>query len=439
MTAAAAPEEGLEVGRVTKGRMFSKTTTDSGLRILTERMPAAQSVTVGIWICSSVVEEPEERLGISHFAEHMLFKGTWTRTAADIAETIDSIGGYLDAFTDREHVCFYAKVLSDRAPVALDLLGDMISHPRLKPSDIAIEKSVVFEEILSCEDTPEDLVVDRFTETIWQDSPLGRNILGSTETVGHLDRGLLREFMVQYYSPDNILVSAAGNLQHEDITRWAESSLGDLEGRRPAPCANGRPTIRPNHTLIDKDLEQVYLCVGAPSYGQDSPRKIAVHLLDSILSGGCSSRLFQKIREKRGLVYSIGSSSACYLDAGFLAVTASCSVEHAEEVVDLISRELRLLKRKGITAKELDRAIQQAKGNLLLATESSGERMIRNAQNEIYFARRIPIKEVLAAVDGVTVEDVNAVAREILRDSAMNFLAVGPFEKHKLNVNVSVG
>lgn len=408
-------------------------------------MPAAQSVAVGVWVCAGSVDESDEQAGLSHFVEHMLFKGTETRTAAEIAETIDAIGGNLDAFTDREHVCYYTRVLPEHTPIAMELLGDMVTHSRLDCPDIDVERMVVTDEILSCEDSPEEMIVDRFTETIWDSSPLGRNILGTVESVEQVNRDMLRAFMLQFYTPDRVVVSAAGSLEHSDLVRWVEAGLsGLMNGRKPDECAAAAaldltPIVRPHHLLIDKDSERVYFCVGTKSYGQDAPDKVAAHLLDMILSGGCSSRLFQEIREKRGLVYSIGSCSACYRDAGFLAVSGSCGVEQLAEVGELINIELQDLKRRGVTAKELERAKEQARGNLLLASESTGDRMIRNTQNLVYFGRMVPVEEVLMKVQKVSLEDLHRVTNEILDDDLINVVGLGPFDESEANLNICVG
>ena len=425
--------------------MYTKTITDSGLRIVTEQMPEAQSVNIGAWICTGSSHEPEERTGISHFLEHMLFKGTATRTAADIAETIDSLGGCLDAFTDREFVCYYARVLPEHTSIALEMLGDMLSRPRLDASDIAIEQRVVLEEIMACEDSPEEFLMDRFTGVIWEGSSLSRNILGTCDSIRQLDPPALKDHWSRTYVPPAVLISAAGRLKHEEIVQWVERHMADLPDRalagEPSPRFDelGPPEVCCHHQLLDKDCERIYLCAGTRSFGQTCPDRFASHLLDSVISGGCSFRLFQEIREKRGLVYSIGSSSACYRVAGFLAVSASCGAESAQEVADLIGRELRLVKVNGITRDELERAKQQARGGLLLATESPGERMVRNAQNEVYFDRMVPLAEVLDAVERVSLDDVHRVAHEILDNRLLNLVGVGPFGDGDLNLEMSVG
>lgn len=417
--------------------MHQKFTADNGLRILTETSPLFPSATVGIWVTSSSTDETDEIRGLSHFVEHMLFKGTENRTAQDIAVAVENVGGYYNAFTDREYVCYYVKVLAEHAELAVDILCDMVRNPALRPEDVELERGVILEEIKGWEDTPEEMVVDVFAETIWKDSPFGKNLLGTTETVGSFTPERIREFISQRYTPDNVIVAAFGNIKHEQVVEWVMQRLGNMEGRAYKQT-NGTPNVQADMKLVPKKTEQVYFCIGTRGYSQDETNKYPASLLDTILGGGCSSRLFQEVREKRGLVYGIGTCSACYKPAGYFAVSGSASVKNAEKVARLISKEFCDVKKNGVTEEELTRAKAQYKGSVLMGQENSSTRLWRLARNEMYFGKFIPVRDVIRDVEKVKRDDIVRVASEMFDNQLINVAAVGPFEERKLDLTVSV-
>jgi predicted Zn-dependent peptidase len=417
---------------------FQKTTLPNGLRVLTEYHPEVRSVTLGLWIVAGAVYERENERGLAHLLEHLVFKGTKRRSAQKIAALMDSIGGQMNAFTEREHVCFHVKVLDEHLPIAMDLLCDMATSPRLDADDLELEKGVIIEEIKGVEDTPEDLVEDLFTETLWPRSRWGRSILGTPESVANFSADDVRHFMQTHYTPKNVVVVAVGRVQHDDIVRRAEKLLKDLapENRDPAHRQPPLPAIKARREILHRDTEQVHLVCGTKSYAFDDPRRFAAWTLDTVLTGGYSSRLFQELREKRGLCYSVGGFSASYRKGGFWAMEASLAAEAARKATDLIGRELRKVKRDGITHAEWKRARQLARANLLMSEESSSAQMGRIARNELYFGAQRTTEEVLADVMAVTMDDVHAVANDLFDPSLMNLTAIGPLEGKELLVDV---
>ncbi|MBV9868495.1 MAG: insulinase family protein [Abitibacteriaceae bacterium] len=420
---------------------FSKTTLPNGLRILTERHPQVQSATIGMWIVAGSIYEQENERGLAHLLEHMVFKGTRHRTMHDIAVTMDSIGGQMNAFTEREYVCYHAKVLSEHTPIALELLCDLVTSPLLKKSDLELEKGVILEEIKSVEDAPEELVEDLFMQTIWSRSRWGRSILGTLESVSNLGVKDLRSFIQTHYTPRNVVVVAVGDVQHDDIVERAQLLLKGLP--RETPGASHRqprqPTVTAHNIVMERDTEQVHLCCGTQAYRFDDPKRFAAWTLDTILTGGYSSRLFQEIREKRGLCYNIGPLSASYRAAGFWAVETSVALENAACVVDLIGEELRRVKQEGVTQDELKRAQQMARANILLSEESSSAQMSRIARNELYFGRQKSTAEVLNEMMAVSLNGIHEVANEMFDEHFMNLTAIGPFADGQAALQVDVG
>ena len=412
--------------------MVKKETLPNGVRVLTETVSHVQSVSVGIWMNSGARDEDEANRGISHFIEHMLFKGTETRTARQIADEFDSIGGQLNAFTEKEYTCYFAKVLSEHLPVAVDVLADMLLHSVLDLQEIELEKNVVLEEIKRHEDTPEDLVHDMFARSIWGDHPLGNPVLGTSKTVAKLSRADLVEFARTRYTPDSIVVSAAGNLVHEQLVQQIARLFGSLEGTKIAPV-HAVPSFSSLSSRSNKTTEQVHFCMGAPGFSQLDPDKYALAIIDATLGGGMSSRLFQEIRENRGLAYAIGSYSASYREGGFFTVYGGTSMEHVDEVLDLVRIEFCNVLKDNITDDELTRAKNQIRGALVLSQESMSSRMIRMAKSELYFGRLIALEELIQAVLKVTHDNIGGVASRIFGESSYPVVAVGPFKKRKVS------
>lgn len=398
----------------------------NGLTIVTEAMPAVRSVSIGIWFKTGSRRETESENGISHFLEHMVFKGTKHRTAEEIARSADSIGGHLDAFTAKELTSFSTKVLDEHVPRAFEVLADLVINPLLRPDHIAKESQVIREEIKMVEDTPDDLVHEIFTQTYWRGHALGRPILGTRETVSNFDRKRLLAYFRRHYTPNNMLITAAGHLEHGEVIDLVAKEFGDIAaGPRlkdgPAPVPHARISLRRK-----KNLEQAHIVLGTPAYPQTHEKRFAGYILNTVLGGGMSSRLFQNIREKRGLAYAVFSSLSTFRDVGCLSVYAGTASASARNVVGLIIEELRNLKSAPPGQEELQRAKDYLKGSMLLALESTMSRMSNLARQEMYFGRQFTQDEVGQQVDAVTQDDVLATAREVFNTEQIALTVLGP-------------
>jgi predicted Zn-dependent peptidase len=404
----------------------------SGLRLITEQMPGVRSVTLGIWVSAGSRDEAPHLAGASHFLEHLLFKGTRKRTARDIAEAFDAVGGDLNAYTAKEHTTFYSRVLDRDLHMAVDYLCDQLQDSLLRPIDVDAERQVILEEIHMHEDTPDELVHDLFAETLWTDHPLGRPVLGTVETVTGATRDQIRRFWKRHYVPANFIVVAAGNLQHEKVARLVESHLDAgrrvrnggravrAGGRAPAP--SGRASIR------RRDTEQAHISLGTAGLARSDPRRFAFGLVNNALGGGMSSRLFQEIREKRGLVYSVFSYHTMYAETGMFCVYAGTTPSRAKEVLSIVTAQLEDVAEKGLTADELDRAKSHMKGSLALSQEDTGGRMTRLGKSEIGHGEILSIDDVFDRIDAVTPDDARDVAEAVLtRPRAVT--VIGPFGK----------
>ena len=394
--------------------MIRRQVLHNGLTLLTEEMPNIRSVCMGVWLKQGSRHETEDENGISHFIEHLLFKGTERRTAQEIAKTIDKIGGQCDAFTSKEYTCFYARVLDEHLPVAFDLLADIVLRPKFDPDLIEKERNVIFEEIKMVEDSPDELVFDLFTETIWRDHPLGRPIQGTAESVAALDTGRLTRFFRTSYHPRNVAISVAGNLDHDRVATMAMEAFGRLGDEHPDRSVS---VPRPRAEVVvreKKELEQLHLCVGVPAFEQAHPGRYCGYVLNTVLGGTMSSRLFQNIREDRGLAYTVFSSINSFADTGYLAVYAATRPEGASEVASLICEEFARMKETPVDETELKDAKDHLKGNLMLSLESSSARMSNLARQEIYFDKQFSLDEILAGIDAVASDQVQAMARRVL-------------------------
>ena len=397
---------------------------DNGLRILTERMSQVRSVSVGVWLTRGSRHENAERGGIAHFVEHMLFKGTGTRSAEDIAQAIDSIGGQLDAFTAKEYASYYIKVLDEHLPLALDILADIVRNPAFNTEDIEREKKVVLEEIKMVEDTPDDLVHEIFTQGFWEDHPLGRPILGTKETVESFTQGGLRDYFRNAYTPRNLIVSAVGNLEHQQLRELVNERFGDLASVGEVVMEEA-PTVVPKILIRNKELEQSHVCLGASSYPQDHDDRYSSYVLNTLLGGSMSSRLFQNVREKRGLAYAVFSGLAAYRDAGSFTVYAGCANDVVGEVIDLVVEELKTIKQTPVPVAELQRAKDHLKGSLMLSLENTASRMSHLARQEIYFDRQFGLDETLQGVERVTADDVQRVATDLFKNGSLAATVLG--------------
>ena len=413
-------------------RNLRRTELPNGLVVLTERMDHMRSVAMGVWIKSGSRCEAPETNGISHFVEHMVFKGTRSRSAQCIAREMDSIGGNLDAFTGKETICFNVKSLANHVPIALDVLADLVLNPVFASPDIERERGVILEEIKIDEDNPDILVSEIFTQSFWKDHPLGKPILGTTKTVARLDQQTLLGYHADRFHAGNMVFSAAGNIEHDHFVesvaaKFSGLAAGATLNELPAPVANTRVLLRHK-----KALEQVQICLGVPAPPITDESRYVTLILNTVLGGGMSSRLFQTIREERGMVYSIYSDLSPYRDTGTLCVYAGTSAGKAIEVVDLILAEFRNMKQDPIPEEELTRAKDQLKGNILMGLESSTSRMANLARQEVYFHRFLSEEEIIARIDEVTASQVQAMAQRLFDPARIAVTLLGRLDGVKL-------
>ncbi|MCX6545328.1 MAG: pitrilysin family protein [Acidobacteria bacterium] len=407
--------------------MVVRDTLDNGLRLLTESIPYVRSVSFGVWLTRGSRQEGPAWPGIAHFVEHMLFKGSETRSAEAIAQAADSIGGQMDASTGKENANYSIKVLDEQLPVAVDILSDVVLHPRFADDDVQREKNVIVEEIKMVEDTPDDLVHELFLQQFWTGHPLSLPILGTRASIEALTTRALRDYFAATYTSDNLIIAAAGNLEHARVRELVEKAFGATRPGRPH-VDDGPPTDTALVIIRNKDLEQSHICLGASAYPQDHPERYAALVLNTVMGGSMSSRLFQNVREKRGLAYSVGSGLSAFRDAGLLSIYAGCSNDRVGEVISVIMNELRQLATLPIAATELQRAKDNVKGGLLLGLESTWHRAAYLARQEMYFDRMFTIDETIAGITAVTIEDVARVARELLARAPLSVAVLGAVE-----------
>jgi predicted Zn-dependent peptidase len=404
-----------------------------GLTVITEQMEHIRSASIGIWLETGSRDEPPQTNGISHFIEHMVFKGTKHRTAEEIARQVDSIGGNMDAFTSKECICFNVKVLDEHVPVALEILCDLVLHPVFDEQDIVRERGVILEEIKMDEDNPDYLVHEIFTQNFWKDHPLGKPILGTKETVRRFERPAVLDTYSHRFAPGNIIVSAAGHLDHD---RFVDLVVKQFEHLKPAQNGfhSSEPKIVPRIVLRNKKaLEQVQLCIGVPAHPIAHEKRHAGYVLNTLLGGGMSSRLFQNIRERQGLAYSIYSDLNPYRDTGCMAIYAGTSLASATKVVQSVVNEFRNLKTQPVPEEELRRAKDQLKGSLMLSLESSTSRMSNLARQEMYFDRFQDLDELIEKIEAVTQDDLQQLAQEFFKTELVAVTALGNLSGLKIS------
>jgi predicted Zn-dependent peptidase len=414
---------------------IQRTEHTSGLRVVTERMPGVRSVSLGVWVLAGSRDEAPTISGSSHFLEHLLFKGTETRSALDIAEAFDAVGGDLNAFTAKEYTCYYARVLDRDLDLAVDHLADMLQHSVIRSRDLDGERQVILEEINMHEDSPEDLVHDIFTETLWPDHPLGRPVLGTIATIGAATRGSVRRFYKRHYVPGNFVVAVAGNVRHEDVLSLLSTRM---ETGRPLPDgdastwnlrAGGRPPPASGARVVRRrKTEQAHICLGTNGLARSDPDRFAFLVVNTALGGGMSSRLFQEIRERRGLAYSVYSYHSQYTEAGLFTAYAGTTPARAEQVIALLRRELDDVASGGLTEEEFERARGHVKGSLVLSLEDPGGRMSRLGKSEIAHGEILSVSQTLARIERVTLDDARRVAKRVL-SQPMTLTVLGPFAK----------
>src|SRR6185437_5268413 len=406
-------------------REIEATTLKNGVRVITEPMPHVRSVSMGIWIATGSRREDAEENGISHFIEHMVFKGTKHHSAEDIARSVDSIGGGLDAFTAKEMVSYNTKVLDEHVPIAFDVLADMVLNPLFREEDIDKEKGVILEELKMEVDNPEYLLHEIFSSNFWKDHPIGKPILGTKDTVRNFHSELLHDYYRRVYQPHNILITAAGNLKHDSFVELVRQQFEGLS--LPGNAYTDRKPVEHARLVFRNkaSLEQTHLYLGVPSYPLPHEARFACYVLNTVLGGGMSSRLFQNIREKQGLAYAVFSELSMYKDTGCLAIYAGTAAESAQKVVDLIVRELHILKDELVPAEELRRAKDHLKGSFMLGLESTSSRMGNLARQEMYHKRFFTLDEMVESIERITAEEVQRIAREFFAPKNITLAMLG--------------
>jgi len=406
-------------------RQIETTVLDNGLRVITEAMSHVRSVSVGIWIDSGSRREVGPENGLSHFIEHMVFKGTDTRSAEDIARSVDALGGNLDAFTSKEMVSFNTKVLDEHVPIAFEVLADMVLRPAFRPEEINKEKGVILEELKMEADNPEYQVHETFSRSFFKGHPLGQPILGTRQTIRGFDRAMVDGYYRDVYTPSNILITAAGNLSHQCLVDLVSKEFGPLAAG-PLRRAENPPAPQARVVLRHKQaVEQTHVMLGVPAYPVAHEKRFSAYVLNTLLGGSMSSRLFQSIREKRGLVYSVFSEMNGYRDSGLLSIYAGTSARAVKEVVELILAEFRELKADLVPEEELERGKSHLKGSVMLSLESTSSRMSNLARQQMYFRRFASLDEILASIAAVTAESVRDVARELFQSDAIALAVLG--------------
>ncbi|HEY3068620.1 MAG TPA: pitrilysin family protein [Methylomirabilota bacterium] len=410
---------------------YRKSVLANGIRVITERMPHVRSVAVGVWVETGSRREPESRGGMSHLIEHLVFKGTATRTAEEIARAMDSVGGQMDAFTTKEHTCFYVQVLDEHLPLAVDLLTDILLHPLFNADELEREKSVVLQEIKMVEDTPDDIIHDIFAAQVWEGHPLGRPILGTRDAVTAYGRDTILSHFTEEYVPPKVIIAVAGNVTHERVVDLFGHGFNGF--RREAPDRpHEAPTMKPGVNIVAKTLEQVHLVMGFPGLPHAAPERYALFLLNDIMGGSMSSRLFQEVRERQGLVYSIHSGVQAFLDTGILYVYAATDPPNFSKVLKSTLKELRELKKTGVTQDELRRTKDHLKGSLMLSLESTSSRMNRLAKHEMHLGSFLTMDQMLTGIDSVRHEEVQALVTELLDEEHLALTTLGPLDRRNL-------
>jgi len=410
---------------------YRKSLLPNGVRVVTERMPQVRSVAVGIWVDTGSRNEAPGRGGISHLIEHLVFKGTATRSAKEIARIMDSVGGQMDAFTTKEHTCFYVQVLDEHLPLAVGLLTDILLNPLFDAAELEREKSVVLQEIKMVEDTPDDLIHELFAARMWEGHPLAKPILGTRDEVAGYGADTVRQHFVEEYVPGRVTIAVAGNVTHDRVVDLFAQCFDGFD-RSPRPREDPRPATHAGIDIVTKSLEQVHLVAGFPGLEHAAPERYALYLLNDIVGGSMSSRLFQEVRERQGLVYSIYSGTQAYRDTGVLYIYAATDAPNFSKMVKVVLKEIRALKKDGIAVEELAHAKDHLKGSLMLSLESTSSRMNRLAKQEMHFGSFFTIDSMLAAIDNVRVEDIQALITDLLDEDRLTLVTLGPLGRRNL-------
>ena len=407
--------------------MYRKTTLANGLRIVSESIPYMSSVSLGIFAGTGSRHETPAEQGVSHFIEHLMFKGTHRRSAKDIAEMVDDVGGQLNAATDRENTCYYIKVLPEHLSLGMDILSDMLLNSKFADVDVEKERQVVLEEISLYEDSPDELIHDLHMNSLWPGHALGRNILGTRETIAAMNRQAIIDYRMRHYVPDNLVIAAAGNLTHSQLVELSQIYWDGVFGKNQT-VVDLTPTFVAARLLQEKDIEQLHVCLGTPGVAHDSPQYYASHVLNTILGGGVSSRLFQSIREDRGLAYSVCSYPSSFRDTGLMTIYAGVSPENSREVIEITNAILSDIRLNGVRPDEIKRAKEQLKAGLMFSMESSASRMSRVGRAEISSREYLSPEKLAAKVDAVSLEQLFELAQPLYQPETTCMTALGPVE-----------
>jgi predicted Zn-dependent peptidase len=417
------------------GRSVNKTLLGNGIRIITKKMPHVRSVSMGVWVDVGARDETSTENGLSHFIEHMIFKGTRKRTGFQIAKEFDAIGGQTNAFTTMEHTCYHAKVMDAHLETMVDILSDIFLNSLFDADDVEKERPVILQEIKMLEDTPEEYVHLLLGNGFWGDNALGRSILGNFENILRFNSDTIKEFFRRFYQPECIVISAAGNLEHDsfvDLVRPAFESVKPGSGVRERATPRGRSLVE----LCSKDLEQVHLCLGTNGISITDRRRYALSLMNTIVGGNMSSRLFQEIRERRGLAYSVYSFISSHVDTGLFGVYAGIDPQKVAESIEVILNAMLQLKKTPVDLTELHNAIEFTKGNLLIASESTDNQMARLAQNEIHFGEHIPLKKIVCEIESVTQEEIVHLAQGLFQADQLALAMLGPVSDQDISAEI---
>ena len=413
--------------------LYKKTVLKNGVRVVTERIDQVRSVSIGAWIDVGSRDEAPDEGGVSHFIEHMLFKGTKNRTARQIASSLESVGGALNAFTGREHTCYFARVLDEHLDKAIDVLSDILKNPLFNRSHLEKEREVILSEIKELEDSPADLAHDHLMSTVWKANPLGRPIIGTAESVLKLSRAKLLDFMKRNYTSSRVVIAASGNLRHDDLVGKTRRKFKFNSDLPPAQKECLNPPAEPRRMVVKRKTAQAHISLGVPTFPYSDRRRYALLVLSNILGGGMSSRLFQSIREKLGLAYSVYSFIDFFEDAGIFGIYMGTHKNNAARVVELVLKEIRRFEKNGLSSTELSDAKHQLKGSLVLALENTSQRMNRLARSELFLRDYLELDGIIDSINRVRAKDLASLAAELLRPERLSVVALGPLAKNALD------
>ncbi|MDD8017415.1 MAG: pitrilysin family protein [Bacteroidota bacterium] len=419
--------------QTTSNTSYQKTTLPNGIRVISEEIPTVKSASVGVWINTGSCNESAENNGITHFIEHMVFKGTEKRSAQQIARSIESVGGFMNAFTTKEHTCYYARVLDEYLEKAVDVLGDMVQHSTFPEKEIVKEKTVVLEEIKQSEDDPDDQVHEYFEKHLFGKHPLGMQIIGTAKNVSSFTRSELNRYLKEFYCSENIIVTAAGNFRHQDLVKLVEKSFSQTKNIKHTPVESALPKSKKFYKEFPKPIQQAHLCTGTIAFGVHSKLRYPAMVMNTVLGDGMSSRLFQQVREKHGLAYSVYSFMSLMNDIGTFGIYLGTDKKNVNKSIDLAYAELEKMKSKPLSKPELQRVKAQLKGNMLLSLESTSNRMMRLGSGELYFGKYTALDEIVKNIDAVTAEDIQGVSRQLFNVENFTTVILSPNNKEYSN------